>query len=72
MFLKGTGAAAGIALINTIGSLAGFGAPYLMGYVKEHTGSYSLGLLIIGASALIAALLALRVRSDEVPLSRPA
>ncbi|QGZ63420.1 MFS transporter [Paraburkholderia acidisoli] len=71
-FLKGTGAAAGIAMINTIGSLAGFGAPYLMGYVKQHTGSYGLGLLIIGASALIAAALALRIRSDEAPLRRTA
>jgi MFS transporter, ACS family, tartrate transporter len=72
MFLKGTGAAAGIAMINTIGSLAGFGAPYLMGYVKQHTGSYGLGLMIIGASALIAAVLALRIRSDELTVSRAA
>lgn len=70
MFLKGTGAAAGIAMINTIGSLAGFGAPYLMGYVKQHTGSYGLGLLIIGSSALVAALLALRIRADELPARR--
>lgn len=72
MFLKGTAAAAGIAMINTIGSLAGFGAPYLMGYVKQHTGSYGLGLLIIGASALIAVLLALRIRSEKLLLRRTA
>lgn len=72
MFLKGTGAAAGIAMINTIGSLAGFGAPYLMGYVKQHTGSYGLGLMIIGASALIASVLALRIRTDDLTMRRAA
>jgi MFS family permease len=66
-FLKGTSAAAGIAIINTIGSLAGFGAPYLMGYVKQHTGQYSLGLLIIGASALVAVALALRMDYKAPP-----
>src|SRR5258705_598337 len=37
-FLSGTAAAGGIALINSIGNLAGFAAPYLMGYLKDATG----------------------------------
>ncbi|MBN3723284.1 MFS transporter [Burkholderia sp. Ac-20379] len=72
MFLQRTGAAAGIAVINTIGSLAGFGAPYLMGFVKYRTGSYSAGLLVIGALALIAAALALRVRAGTSNACRTA
>jgi MFS transporter, ACS family, tartrate transporter len=67
MFLKkGVGAAAGVAAINTIGSLAGFGAPYLMGYVKQHTGSYNGGLLVIACLMLLAALVALTFPSKDV------
>ena len=36
-FLSGTAAAGGIALINSIGNLAGFAAPYAMGYLKDAT-----------------------------------
>ncbi len=42
-FLSGTAAAGGIALINSIGNLAGFAAPYMMGYLKDTTGSFSAG-----------------------------
>jgi hypothetical protein len=38
-FLSGTAAAGGIALINPIGNLAGFAAPYAMGYLKDATPS---------------------------------
>ena len=71
MFLKkGVGAAAGIAAINTIGSMAGFGAPYLMGYVKQHTGNYNLGLMIIAAFLLVAGLLALTFPSQAAAENR--
>ena len=40
-WLSGTAAAGGIALINSIGNLAGFGGPYLIGWVKEATGQTS-------------------------------
>ena len=42
-WLSGTAAAGAIALINSIGNLAGFGGPYLIGWVKEATGSTSTG-----------------------------
>jgi hypothetical protein len=38
-FLTGARAAAGIALINTVGNVAGFAAPYVIGAVKDATGS---------------------------------
>ncbi|MFO1075701.1 MAG: MFS transporter [Geminicoccaceae bacterium] len=58
-FLAGTGAAAGIAIINSIGNLAGFVGPYLVGYLKDQTGSTVIGMhllagaLVIGAAAVL-------------------
>ncbi|MGS0743809.1 MFS transporter, partial [Glaciimonas sp. GG7] len=36
-FLSGTGAAAGIAVINSVGNLAGFVSPFLVGWLKDTT-----------------------------------
>jgi D-galactonate transporter len=58
-WLSGTAAAAGIAMINSIGNLAGFGGPYLIGWVKELTGSTSTGLLVLAVMPLVAGLLVL-------------
>jgi ACS family tartrate transporter-like MFS transporter len=56
-FLTGTAAAAGIALINSIGNLAGFAGPVAMGYIKGATGSFSLGLVFIGLLAVMSSIL---------------
>ncbi len=48
-FLAGSAAAAGIALINSVANLAGFGAPAVMGYLREHTGSVATGLWLVAA-----------------------
>ncbi|WJR80051.1 MFS transporter [Bradyrhizobium sp. NP1] len=56
-WLSGTAAAGAIALINSIGNLAGFGGPYLIGWVKEATGNTSTGLLGLAILPLIAGLL---------------
>ena len=58
-WLSGTAAAGAIALINSIGNLAGFGGPYLVGWVKEATGSTSSGLLVLALLPLIGGLLVL-------------
>ena len=52
--LSGSAAAAGIAVINSIGNLAGFAGPYAMGWIKDHTGSFDGGLLLIAALAVVA------------------
>ena len=57
--LSGTAAAGGIALINSIGNLAGFVGPYAMGYIKDATGSFSWGLVFIGALAAMSCVLVL-------------
>jgi D-galactonate transporter len=58
-FLSGTAAAGGIALINSIGNLAGFAAPYAMGYLKDATGGFSAGLLVVAFFPFLSAILVL-------------
>src|SRR3954470_14757700 len=60
--LSGTGAAGGIALINSVGNLGGFFGPYLVGYVKNVTQSFSGGLLVLAAIVLVGGALALLTR----------
>ncbi|MDQ7911691.1 MFS transporter [Pseudomonas sp. 102515] len=54
-FLAGTAAAGGIALINCIGNLAGFVAPYMIGFLRTLTGSLSAGLYFVAALEILAA-----------------
>lgn len=56
-WLSGTAAAGAIALINSIGNLAGFGGPYLIGWMKDTTGSTANGLLALAVLPLIAGVL---------------
>jgi ACS family tartrate transporter-like MFS transporter len=64
-FLSGAAAAGGIAIINSIGNLAGFAGPFVMGWVKDTTGSYTIGLLGLGALALLAMAMALGLGHDH-------
>ncbi|KRE12253.1 MFS transporter [Bosea sp. Root483D1] len=47
LFLSGSAAAAGVALINSVANLAGFGAPFAMGVIKDATGLMSPGLWLV-------------------------
>lgn len=58
-FLSGTAAAGGIALVNSIGNVGGFVGPYIIGYVKQTTGSFTSGLMVLAATLLIAGFIAL-------------
>jgi MFS family permease len=58
-FLAGAAAAGGVALINSIANLAGFGAPFMLGVVKTQTGGLAPGLLIVAAIEVCAAVLIL-------------
>lgn len=66
-FLAGSAAAAGIALINSVANLAGFGAPAIMGYLREHTGSVSTGLWIVAAFELATLVLILAFIPPATP-----
>jgi sugar phosphate permease len=57
-FLTGVAAAGGLAFINTIGTLGGFAGPYLMGELRQLTGSFESGLLAMAAIMVVATLLA--------------
>jgi MFS family permease len=61
MILSGGAAAAGFAVINSVGNLAGFVSPYMLGYVKQATGSTNNGIMIIAACLVIAAVSTLLV-----------
>src|ERR1700737_1745153 len=56
-WLSGSAAAGAIALINSIGNLAGFGGPYLIGWGQGATRSTSTGLLVLAVLPLIGGLL---------------
>jgi MFS family permease len=55
-FLSGTAAAAGIAAINSVGNLAGFASPYLIGYLKDLTGSTQIGMYVLSAVLVLGAI----------------
>lgn len=57
-FLRASAAAGGIALINSVGNLAGYLGPYVMGFLRERTGAYGAGLLALSAALVASALLA--------------
>src|SRR5882672_1286325 len=44
-------AAASVGLISSVGSIAGFGSPYMFGYLREKTGTFTVGLAILGTVA---------------------
>lgn len=56
-FLSGMAAAAGIALINSLGQLGGVIAPFMVGRIKDLTGTATPALYLLGAVCLVAAAL---------------
>jgi MFS family permease len=57
--LTGTGAAAGIALVNSMGNLGGFAGPTVVGVMRQATGSFTAALLFLAGALLLGALIAL-------------
>lgn len=66
-FLSGVGAAAGIALVNSLGNSAGFAAPYITGWLSDTTGSNKAGLWVVGLAMFGAAMLVLLLRAAPRP-----
>jgi ACS family tartrate transporter-like MFS transporter len=73
-FLTGTAIAAGIGFINAIGNLGGFLGPFLVGYIKDTTGSFISGLLFMGACSVLGGILVYLVcrRAETTALDRAA
>ena len=69
IFLGGVAAAAGIALINSIGNLGGFVGPTAIGWLRQGSGDYTSGLLMLAGVLVVEAAL---VASLRLPSERPA
>jgi MFS family permease len=61
-FLTGVAAAGGLAFINSVATTGGFFGPYMMGWLKQASGSYVVGLLAVAAIMLAATLAAMSLK----------
>jgi nitrate/nitrite transporter NarK len=46
-FLSGTSLVVGVPLISSVANVAGFVTPFLIGYVRDATGTYASGFIMI-------------------------
>ena len=53
---SGAAASAGIAWINSVGNLAGYVSPFVVGRIRDQTHSMTLALLVLAGSSLVSAL----------------
>ncbi|MFC0710987.1 MFS transporter [Azorhizophilus paspali] len=60
-FLSAGAAAGGLALINSMGQMAGFLSPYLVGWIKDTTGSTDAALYLLAGVIVSGSLLALAI-----------
>ena len=63
--LSESAAAASIGLINSVANLGGFAGPFLIGYLRTATNSFTPGLLFLFASLTLSGGLALTLRSAK-------
>ena len=61
-FLSGAAAAGAVGLINSVGNIGGWVGPYLIGFVKDLTGSYQWGYIYLAFSLTVAGLTILTLR----------
>src|ERR1700719_5058079 len=71
-WLSASTAAAGLAQINAISNLAGFGTTYLLGFIKDATGSFTLALVPLVVLSAAAALLILVIGRTGTLVKIPA
>ncbi|MBN3754799.1 MFS transporter [Paraburkholderia sp. Tr-20389] len=62
-FLSGAAAAGGLAFINSVGTFGGFAGPFLVGWLKDQTGSFAMGMLGMAAMLLVSTVLTAVLRS---------
>jgi len=68
MFLTGTAAAGAIALINATGNLGGYVGPFVVGWIKDSTGSFEAGLYFLAGCALACAVITLLATRASRPV----
>ena len=64
-FLGGLAGAGAIAFINSLAQFGGIISPWLMGYSKDATGDFTVGLLVISGFCFLSVILSLFVTNDE-------
>jgi ACS family tartrate transporter-like MFS transporter len=64
--LSGPAAAGGIALINAIGNIGGFAGPFVMGWIKDATGDFTYGLLVVAGGVLFTGIVTVIIGPDSV------
>ncbi|MGN8197982.1 MFS transporter [Salinisphaera sp. RV14] len=69
--LSGSAAAAGLAIINTLGNLGGFSSGYVTGLLHDASGGYIVPLFVVSACMLGSALLMFGVRRPETTRTHP-
>lgn len=70
--LGGTGAAVGIALINSVGNVGGFAGPYLIGLLRTRTPDFSASLLMVAGFLMLGCLLVGALHLRRVATVAPA
>jgi D-galactonate transporter len=65
-FLGGMAAAVGIATINSVGNLAGFVSPYMIGFLKDATGNTASGMFVLAGCLVVGAVAVLRTPKELV------
>jgi ACS family tartrate transporter-like MFS transporter len=58
-FLTGVAAAGGLAMVNAIGNLGGFAAPYATGWLRDMSGNFSSACYVMGAIMAIGGVITL-------------
>jgi ACS family tartrate transporter-like MFS transporter len=70
-FLSGAAAACGIAVVNSLGNLAGFFGPFAMGWIKDSTGGFGAGLLCLSGAGLVGVAAVLLLHHDTALENAP-
>jgi ACS family tartrate transporter-like MFS transporter len=70
-FLRGTAAAGGIALVNSVGNVGGFVGPILIGWIRDSTGQFAPGLLTLAGILVLGAVVVLSLPTSPRHRSTP-
>ncbi len=65
-FLSGAGGAVGIAVINSVGNIAGFASPFVIGSIRDHTKNGNGGMLVLSMALLLGVAGVLRIPAKLV------
>jgi ACS family tartrate transporter-like MFS transporter len=63
--LNGPAAAGGIALINAVGNIGGFAGPFVLGWIKDSTGDFTYGLLVLAGGVLLTGIVTVVIGHDS-------